>query len=116
MGRLRDLLAREHHGVLDGGVEIASHHPRRMGPRGFEKIGKDAVDLVDFESHIFHHGTGGAGRGQIATDDFDDAGDTCERVANLVSQSGCQFAERGQVLGARHLCAMHGLYLQTTFS
>ena len=99
-GVAEDLLAREHDGVFDGGVEIAAHHPRRMRAGGFEQVGKDAIDLVDFETHVLDHGAGGAGRGQIATDDFDDAGDSGERVANLVSQSGCQFAERGQVLCA----------------
>ena len=55
------LLAREHHGVFDGGVEVAAADLRRMGARGFEKIGEDAVDLNDLEANIFDYGAGGAG-------------------------------------------------------
>ena len=49
---------------------------------------------------------------QIATDDFDDAGDSGKRIANLVGQACGQFAERCQVLGARHLGAMQALNLR----
>ena len=93
------LLAREHYGVLDGGVEIALHHLGRMRARGFEEVGEDAIDLIDFEAHVFHHFAGGAGGREIATDDFDDAGDPGERIANFVSKARRQFAERGEVLG-----------------
>ncbi len=70
----------------------------------------------DFQANIFHDGAGRTGRGQIAADDLDDAGDSGERIANLVSQAGGQFAERRQVLGARHLGAMQALNLLTTLA
>ncbi len=115
-GTAEDLLAGQHDGVFDGGVEIAAHHLGRMGAGGFKKVGKNAIDLVDFETNILDHGASGAGLRKIATDDVDDAGDSGEGIANFVSQTGCQFAERGQVFGAGHLCAMHGLNLPTTFA
>jgi hypothetical protein len=109
MGFGEHLLARQHHGVFHGGVEVAAANLRRVRPRGFQKIGQDAIDLHDFQANIFHYRARRAGRGQIAADDFDDAGDSGQRVANLVGQARGQFAERRQVLGARHLGAMQDL-------
>ena len=100
------LLAGQHDRVFDRGIEIAAAHLRRMGPRRFQQIGHDAVDLRDFLADVFDDGARRAGRGQIAADDFDDAGDSGQRIANLVGQAGGQLAERGQVFGAGHLGAM----------
>lgn len=87
-----------------------------MRARGLEEIGKDAVDLINLKTNVFDHFPGRAGGRQIATNDVDNSGNSGERVANFMSKSRSQLAERGQVLGARHLCAMHGFYLQTAFS
>ncbi len=62
--------------------------------------------LSDFLADIFHHRARRAGRGQVAADDFDDAGDPGQGIANLVSQPGGQLAQGGQVLGAGHLGAV----------
>ena len=70
-----------------------------MRTGGFEQVGEDAVDLVDLDAHVLDHRAGRARLGQIAANDLDDAGDACERVANLVSQPGRQLAKRGQMLG-----------------
>ena len=48
--------------------------------------------LSDLQPNIFHDCARGAGWRQIAADDFDDSGDSGERVANLVSQAGGQLA------------------------
>ena len=40
---------------------------------------------------------------------FDHAGNSGQRIANLVRQPGSQFAESCQVLGARHLGTMQAL-------
>ena len=82
---------------------------RRVWPRGFQKIGQNAVDLRDFQANILHHRPRRTGRRQIATDDFDDSGDARERVANLVGQAGGHLAEGRQVLGARNLRVMQAL-------
>ena len=70
-----------------------------MGPCRFKKIGKNAIDLIDFHAHVFHHLARGTGRGQIAADDFDHAGDPGQGVANFVCQPGGQLPQCGQVLG-----------------
>lgn len=70
-----DLLARQHHGVFRGRVEVAAANLRRVRTRRFEQIGQDAVDLRDLEANIFDYRSRRAGRGQIAADDFHDTGD-----------------------------------------
>jgi len=111
-----DLLAGEHDGVFDGGVQVAAHHHGWVGAGGFKQVSKDAVDLIDFEVDVFDHFACGAGGGQIAADDFDDTGDTGEGVSDFVSEAGGQFAEGGQVFGAGHLGAMHGFNLLAALS
>ena len=82
-----------------------------MRPGRFQKIGYDAIDARDFLANVFHDGSRRAGRRQIAADDFDDAGDSGEWIANLVGQARGQLAERCQMFGAGHLRAMQPLDL-----
>ena len=103
------LLASQHHGVFNGRVEVAPANIGAARPRRFQKVGQGAADARDFQANIFHDGARRTGCRQIAADDFDDAGDSGERVANLVGQACGQLAERCQVLGARHLGAMQAL-------
>src|ERR1700691_2083162 len=70
------LLAREHDGMLDRGVEIAAANFGVTGARGLEEIGEGAADAADFEADIFYYGAGRAGGGGIAADDFGDSGDS----------------------------------------
>ena len=44
--------------------------------------------------------------GQVAADDFDDAGNSRQRISNFVSQPGGHFAQGCEVLGAGHLRAV----------
>src|SRR5271165_3165077 len=87
-----------------------------MRPGGFQKIGQYAVDLRDFQPNIFHHRPRWTGRGQIAADNFNDSGYSGQGIADLVGQAGRQFAERGQMLGARHLRVMQALNLSTALA
>ena len=82
-----------------------------MRPGGLQQVGDDAVDARDFLANILHHRTRGAGCGQIAADDFDDPGNSGQRISNLVRQTGGHFAQSGHVLGARHLRAVQAFDL-----
>ena len=44
------------------------------------------------------------------------AGDTGQRIANFVRESGSKFAQGGDVFGARHLSAMQALDLLAAFA
>jgi hypothetical protein len=55
---------------------------------------------ADFLANVFDHGARGTARGQIAPNDFDDAGDSGQRIADFVGESCGHFAESGQVFGA----------------
>ena len=97
--------------MFHGRVEIAAANLRVPRTRGLQKIGQSAADAADFQPDILHHRPCRAGGGQIATDDLDDAGNSGQRIANLVGQPGGQLAESGEVFGARHLGAMQALNL-----
>ncbi len=80
-----------------------------MRPRGLQQIGDDVVDARDFLANVLDHSARGAGRGKVAADDLDDAGNSRQRVANFMCEPGGQFSQSGQVLGARHLGAVQAL-------
>ena len=103
------LLAAEHDGVFHRGVQIALSDLRRMRTRRLQQVGDDVIDAGDLLAHVLDYGPRWAGRRQIAADDFDDAGNPGERIANFVRQSSRHFAQRREVLGARHLGAMQAL-------
>ncbi len=90
---------------------IANAELRRLGTRGLQQLGEDAVDLQRLFLGVFDDRTCRAVGRQIAADDFDDAGDPRQRVADFVRQSGGQFAQGGEVFGARHLVLMQALDL-----
>lgn len=89
------LLTGEHHGVFHGCVEIAEANLWRMRTRGLEKIGQRTIDARDFLANVFDDGTGGTAGWKVAAYDFYHAGNSGERIANLVSQSRRQFPEGG---------------------
>src|SRR5581483_1027893 len=71
-----------------------------------QQVGNDAVDLRDFQANIFDDPAGRAGLRQVAANDVDYAGDSGKRIADFVGESGGEFAEGGEMFGARHLSAM----------
>ncbi len=97
--------------MLDGGGKVFDLELRRLGAGDLQQLGEDAVDLQGFLFGVFDDGAGGAVGRQIAADDFNDAGNSRQRVADFMRQSGGQLAQRGKVLGARHLRLMQPLNL-----
>ena len=87
-----------------------------MRPRGLQQIGNDVIDAGDFLANIFDYRARGAGRRQIAANDFDDAGNPRQWVADFVGQAGGHLAESGKVFGARHLSAVQAFDLDAALA
>lgn len=63
-----------------------------MRARRLQQIGNDVIDAGDFLANVFDYGPGWAGRGKIAADDLDHAGDPGQRVTNFMGQACGDFA------------------------
>ena len=87
-----------------------------MRPRGLQQVGDDVVDAGNLLANVFDHRARGAGCGQVAANDFDDAGNSRQRIANFVGQSSGQLSESGKMLGARHLGAVQAFDLEAAFA
>ena len=96
IGLESSLLARQHDRVLHRGIQVARSIPGVRRARRLQQIGKDVVDLRDFQANIFHDGARRTAAGQVASNDFDDAGNAGQRIANFMRQPGGEFAEGGQ--------------------
>ena len=107
------LLAREHNRVLDRAAHIADAKLRRLGPGNLQQFGKNAIDLHRLFLGVLDDGTRRAVGRQISAYDLDHSGNAGQRITDFVGQSGRQFSQSGEVLGARHLRLVQTLDLFT---
>src|SRR4051812_1938820 len=96
----QSLIASEKHSLLGGGDDASHTEVGDLGAGDLEEFGDDAIDVHHLGTNVFDDGASGTFLGKIASDDLDDSGDSGERIANLVGESGGEFAEGGEVLGA----------------
>ena len=95
--------------MFGGCAQVLHLKLRRLGARSLQQIGQDAVDLHCFFFGVFDDRAGRAVGRQVAADDFDDAGNSGQRIADFVRQAGRQFAQGCEVFGARHLGLVQAL-------
>ena len=100
------LLASQHDGLLDGGVDVRSVEGRRAGTSVGKQVVQDGLDVQDLTVDVAEYGAAGAVRGQVLTHDVDDSGNSGEGIADFVGQAGGELAEGGKMLGAGHLAVV----------
>src|SRR5579863_3372359 len=101
-----NLLLGEHDGLLDRDIQVSGVKCGRPRARVGEQIVQDVLDVKDFVLDVGENGAAGAFSGEFLAHDVDNAGDAGERIANFMGESGGEFAEGGQVLGAAHFAAV----------
>src|SRR5271165_1096197 len=103
------LLAGEHDGVFHGGAYVAHAELRRFGTRRVQQFSQDAIDLKGLLFGVFDHRARYAVRRKVTADNLNHSRDPSQRIADFMGQSGCQFAQGCEVLGARHLGLVQAL-------
>ena len=74
--------------MFDRGIQVSRAKQRQVRMYHLQQVGKNPVNPSDLQMNILDHQTRRAGDRQVAANDFDDAGNTCERITDFVSESG----------------------------